>query len=163
MRSIICLALLLGQMPVVQEPPPLNAVALTTAIGSAADAQGVLSALLAYEFRTETYPTRSGTAVRPRKELFLASQLREEWLPTVEDVEFVRLSDAEAKDLRAQCGTYWIISVLDRSSDTITLILSEKCRGGAHVYRISIAERKVGMPGIASGIVRRDRDCPCMK
>jgi hypothetical protein len=44
-----------------------------------------------------------------RREFFLASQMRAEWLPSIPGVEFVRLSDAGIAGHISTCGTYWLV------------------------------------------------------
>ena len=68
---------------------------VTAEIGSDADARSVLAMVLTH-----------AVASRSKKEFFLASQIRDEWLPTVKGVEFVRLSDSEIAGHLGKCGYY---------------------------------------------------------
>jgi hypothetical protein len=108
-NRILCGALVGSSILVVAGTPqarqgvstsPPTATEITALIGSDADAEAVMSAALAF-------PPGS----RPRKEFVLASQIREDWIPQVEGVEIVRVSDAEAASLLLACGTYWVITV----------------------------------------------------
>jgi hypothetical protein len=43
----------------------------------------------------------------------LGRQIRISWLPNVEGVEFVRLSDAQATARRSDCNNHWVVRVVN--------------------------------------------------
>ena len=76
-------------------------------------------------------------AERSRREFFLASQIRNEWLPTVQRVEFVRLSDNDIAAHLAKCGYYWMIYRVERSDNVVSLWLFQNCGSTARDYVVS--------------------------
>jgi hypothetical protein len=105
-----------------------------------------------------------------RREFFLASQIRAEWLPVVQGVEFVRLSETEIPGHLAKCGYYWIINRLERSDNVVSLWLGQRCGGTTLHYLVSFDGRdwRLGPPGggglqgIGSGFEGRPPGCPCL-
>jgi hypothetical protein len=145
--------------------PPLTSVAIAAAIGSDADARTVIAMVLSHAMQ----PAESS-----RREFFLASQIRNEWLPTVQRVEFVRLSDDDIAAHLAQCGYYWMIYRVERSDNVVSLWLSQKCGSGTRDYVVSFDGREWRLgppgtgndgggwaPGIGSGFSGRPPGCPC--
>ena len=78
-----------------QSIPTLAIADIVTKIGSEADARAVLIAVLTHAMEN-----------RSKQEFFLASQVRNEWLPASRGAEFVRLAEAEISDHLAGCGSY---------------------------------------------------------
>ena len=64
--------------------------------------------------------------------LVLSRQIRVEWLPKVEGVEFVRLSDADAAKLLTSCGTYWVIAAAVTDRGRLRISTNEQCNASTH-------------------------------
>jgi hypothetical protein len=154
-----------------QQSPPLTVERITKSIGSEADAQAVVSLALADEFRPRGNPPTS-----VRREYFLGSHFRAEWLPDVDAVEFVLLTDEEAGRHISACGQYWEVEHVSRSSDTVSFQFGQRCGGRSKIYTYSLRagqwrlgppDLKEGYgwaPGIGSGITERERQgCPCLR
>jgi hypothetical protein len=146
--------------------PPLTSAAIAAAIGSDADARTVIAMVLSHAMQ----PAESS-----RREFFLASQIRNQWLPTVQRVEFVRLSDDDIAAHLATCGYYWMIYRVERSDNVVSLWLRQRCGFSARAYVVSFDGRewRLGppgtgkdgggwVPGIGSGISGRPPGCPCL-
>jgi hypothetical protein len=84
-----------------------------------------------------------------RREFFLASQMRAEWLPSIPGVEFVRLSDAGIAGHISTCGTYWLVDKVERIDNVVSMMLNRKCGGTVMGYIVSLAggEWRFGPPG----------------
>jgi hypothetical protein len=135
--------------------PPVTVEAMTAAIGSVVDARAVIGAAFAQEF---------GSSRQPAREFFLSSQVPKDWLPRIQGIEFVGLSDREAAALLSKCLTYWVIRSVERSADVVSLVLERKCSGGSHHYQISFDAGmwRADLRGLGSGFVGRPTDCPCL-
>jgi hypothetical protein len=99
-----------------------------------------------------------------RSEFLLASQIRREWLPVVQGVNFVLLPDSEIRGFLSRCGQYWVISDLTRTKNLVKMLLGLKCGGSARGYSVSF-DGKDWQPrqtGIGSGIPMPQPDCPCL-
>lgn len=166
---IACLFFVAGVRSTGQDTdaPLLTIDDITTAIGSDTDAQGALSTALAFQFRPQS---------RPRQEYFLSSQVRAEWLPTIEGVEFVRLTGAEIAGHLANCGRYWLLRRVERSDNAVWVELTHRCGGQSrsHVVSFSDGQWRLGWPnrppgtvgfvgGVGSGFVGRPPGCPCLR
>jgi hypothetical protein len=86
----------------------------------------------------------------------LSRQIRVEWLPSVEGVEFVRLSDAEAVTHSSICGDYWVISVSKdyRDNGILWVNTRRKCRAGSSGMAFAFRDgewRFTGGGGTGSG------------
>ena len=110
-----------------------------------------------------------------RREFFLASQIRNEWLPTVQRVELVRLSDTDIAAHLATCGYYWMIDRVERTNNVVSLRLRQRCGSTARDYVLSFDGRewRLGppgtgkdgggwVPGIGCGFNGRPPGCPCL-
>ena len=136
---------------------PLTADRIAAAIGSDADARTVMSMFLTDAFRP------AGSA---RTEYVLRNQMRDEWLPTVEGVEIVQLSDADAAARWATCQSYMVISVVRQSNGSVRVIRSPKCSASARGtdFAIRDGEWRAVSRGIGSGFAGIPADCvPCIK
>jgi hypothetical protein len=164
---VVAVALLATGTVCAQDAPgsPLTIASITTAIGSDADARGIFSLVFAHVFQRGS----------PRKEFLLSSQLRREWLPAVDRVDFVLLAETEAATLISKCGRYWMVSRVERSGTVVSLRLSERCGGTLLGYVVSLDGRewRLGppgtgqngggwVPGIGSGFAGRPPGCPCL-
>lgn len=129
---------------------PLLSTDIITIIGSDADARAVVGQVL-----TEV--------ARLRVSVFLASQIRHEWLPVAKGVDFVRLADTEIRGFLSGCGRYWIISNLERTRNVVKLRLSLKCGGATRDYSVSFSgsEWQLRLMGTGSGYSGFRPDCPC--
>ena len=138
-----------------EQPQTANQIAAT--IGTDADARTVMSMFLTDAFRP---------ADSPRTEYVLSSQMRDEWLPTVEGVEIVQLSDADAAARWATCRSYIVIFVSRQSNGRVLVIRRPKCSASARGTDFAIRDgqwRAVGS-GIGSGFAGIPADCvPCLK
>jgi hypothetical protein len=142
---------------------PLRIADITRVIGSDRDARDVVAAVLTHAM------------LGWRREFFLASQLREEWLPAIPGVEIVRLSETAIVDHLLNCGYYWMINRLERTGDVVTVTLRTKCGCSSRDYIVSFDGRdwRLGppgtgkdgggwAPGIGSGCVGPQPGCPCL-
>jgi hypothetical protein len=163
--AAICSVLMTAGNWAVQDStaPALSIRDITAEIGSDVDAHNVLGIVLTHAMATG-----------PRREFFLTSQMRNEWLPAIPGVEFVRLADSEVGAHLAGCGRYWIIGHLQRVDNVVTMWLNQVCGGSTLQYIVSFdgSEWRLGppgagkngggwVPGRASGFVRRPPGCPC--
>jgi hypothetical protein len=155
--GVVCLVgLAVGNTKGQDKPAsPLTGAAISTEIGNTVDAQGVISTVL-----TRLFPPTG--ALSPTKVFFLGSQVRDEWLPVVKGIEFVRLSEPDAVALVANCGTYWMVGRVHRANDVVSLVFSRKCGAGSRHYRVRITglEYQADLVGVGSGLVASP-DCPC--
>ena len=146
--------------------PPLTGAAVAAAIGRDTDARAVIAIVLGHAMQP---------AERSRREFFLASQIRNEWLPTVQRVEFVRLSDTDIAAHLATCGYYWMIDRVERTNNVVSLRLRQRCGGTSLGYVVSFDGRewRLGPPGTGkdgggwgpgrgSGFNGRPPGCPCL-
>jgi len=85
-----------------------------------------------------------------RREFFLASQIRTEWLPSIPGVEFVRLADAEVNKHISACGRFWLVDKLERVDNVVSMTLNQKCGGTVRAYIVSLDgnEWRLGPPGV---------------
>ena len=147
-----------------QAIPTLSIADIVTKIGSETDARAVLIAVLTHAMEN-----------RSKREFFLASQVRNEWLPAGHSTEFVRLADTELADHLAACGSYWEVGNVQRTDNVVSLALGQKCRGTALFYIVSFDGREWRLgpptsrgvwgwtPGIGSGFAGRPPGCPCLR
>ncbi len=145
--------------------PPLTRASLSAAIGSDADARDIFSLVFAHMFQ-------SGS---PRQEFLLNSQFRPDWLPVVDRVDLVLLTEPDAAALLVKCGRYWMVGPIKRVGDVVSLTVSQRCGGTMREYVASFDGRawRLGppgtgengrgwAPGIGSGFVGRPTGCPCL-
>ena len=120
-------------------------------IGSDVDARNVIAQVLA-------------DIARLRATVFLASQIRSEWLPMIKGVNFVRLPDAQIRGFLSGCGQYWIITALQRTQNIVKLRLEQKCGAAARDYTGSLEGNAwwVTLDGQGSGYWCPLPDCPCV-
>ena len=149
LRMLVTVAFLVGATVAAQETAGarLTVDGIAATIGSDADARGVISRVFAHLFSSESN-------ARQRKEFLLASQLRPEWLPAMDRVEFVLLTDAQAVTLIAKCGSYWMVSGVKRTeNNVISLQLDHWCAGSVRDYVVSFdgKEWRLGPPGLNGG------------
>jgi hypothetical protein len=152
-----------------QTVPILTTSDIVAIVGSDVDARNVIARVLTHAMAN---PHAMGSR---RWEFFLASQIRNEWLPVAEGVDFVRLADTEIAGFLAGCGSYWVIGHLERVEKVVSIRLSKKCGGTALDYIVSFdgSEWRLGppgagkdrgwVPGIGSGIAGPRPECPCLK
>ncbi len=144
--------------------PMLTSGEIVSIIGSDVDARGAISAVLTHAM-----------AQRSKREFFLATQMSNEWLPSLPGVELVRLTDSEIAAHVANCGLYWVVNRIERSDNVVSLSLSQKCGGASLTYIVSFDERgwRLGppatgkdrggwVPGTGSGIAGPMSECPCL-
>jgi hypothetical protein len=133
--------------------PALVSTDIIAIIGSDADARTAIGKVLA-------------DAMGPyhQTEFLLASQIRSEWLPAVQGVKFVLISDSDLSGFLSQCGTYWIITNLKRTQNVVTMVLDLKCGGRALGYSVSFDGKgwEARHTGTGSGIIMPQPDCPCL-
>src|SRR5690349_10421785 len=104
------------QPTVAVERRPLTSEALIAAIGSEADARGVVRLALASLF-----------AQQHNGRLFvLETQIRDAWLPEVKvaPIEIIRLTDAEMQRHLAACGDYWELFDVTRRDNVVSMMIS---------------------------------------
>jgi hypothetical protein len=146
---------------------PLSVEEIAAAIGTDADAAGVFSAIFAHMFR-------STAGSRQIRESLLLSQLRPEWLPVVEGVDFDLMTAVEAEALIQNCGRYWFVTRVDRADKVVTVVLNRRCACAAREYVVSLNgdEWRLGPPGtgengrgwgpgMTCGCAGRPAGCPC--
>jgi hypothetical protein len=132
---------------------PLVSTDIIRIIGSDVDARNVIAQVLA-------------DIARLRATVFLASQIRSEWLPMpmIKGVDFVRLPDAQTRGFLSGCGQYWIITALQRTQNVVKLRLELKCGATARDYTGSLQGNAwwVSLDGQGSGYSCPQPDCPCL-
>jgi hypothetical protein len=148
-------------------PQPSQSVAPPTrreiaeAIGTDADAGAVLRVVLAHAM------------TQSHREFFLASQIADEWSGRLSRANVVLLSETDAVQHLAACGSYWVVERVQRTADTVSLWLTNRCGGSTLHYLVSFDghEWKLGpparggggwVPGIGSGIAGHLAECPCL-
>ena len=116
----------------------LTSNAIKAEIGTDADARSVVVQVLTHLMGNHE-----------RREFFLASQIRTEWLPSIPGVEFVRLADAEIVTHISACGEYWLVDKIERVDNVVTMTLNHRCGGTFRVYIVSFEgnEWRLGPPG----------------
>ena len=84
----------------------------------------------------------------------LSRQIRVEWLPSVEGVEFVRLSDAEAVTRSSACGDYWVIAVGPSHNGNLGVVTRPRCSASVSYMEFAFRDgewRDTGRRGTGSG------------
>jgi hypothetical protein len=129
---------------------PLVSTDIIRIIGSDVDARAIIAQVLA-----ETAHLRAT--------VFLASQIRREWLPVMKGGDFVLLSDTEIRRFLSRCGRYWFITDLERTQSVVRLRLNLKCGGSVRDYTASFGEAgwQVRLNGVGSGYSGLRPDCRC--
>jgi hypothetical protein len=120
---------------------PAAAAQIAAAIGSDADARTVMSMFL-----TETFPPSD----RRRTEFLLRDQIRDEWLPKLQGVELVPLSEGDATARLTMCGTFLVLSAQKQSDGVVRVSRQAKCM--ASVYATDFAFRDRQWRPVASSI-----------
>lgn len=125
-----------GQGPAARKP--LTQDQIVAVIGSATDAGRALWQVLSHAL-AHTQPPHH----------LLSSQIRAEWLPTIDGMPLVLLSDDDAMALAGACGTYWVIETIRREGDVVSLFLGRRCSGGTLAYIVSFdgQDWRLGPPG----------------
>ena len=154
---ILTAGIVLGQN---QTARTLTSNDIIARIGSEVDVRNVMARVLSHAMQGG------------RREYFLASQMRAEWLPVVQGVEYVRLADDEIAAHLSACGRYWIIG-LERSGNVVSMRLGQRCGGTVLEYIVSFDGREWRLgppdlgkngwgPGIGSGFFGgRPPECVC--
>ena len=122
----------------VGETQPADRIA--AAIGSEADARIVMTMFLRETFQPGD---------RARTEFVLRSQMRDEWLPNLQGVAIVQLSEADAT-ARLACGSYLVISAQRQNDGVVRVTGQPKC--SASVQTTDFAIRDGQWRAVASGI-----------
>jgi hypothetical protein len=149
----------------VTESEPQTESEIAGLLGSDAEAM----ALISDELKHVGSVRRDGVAV-------LSRQIRDEWVPQMDGVEFLRLSDADAVKRLASCetsGTYWLVLVSQLDGGMVRITTTEKCGGVSYVARFERHEGQWRVPGvgpgmgwaraIASGLTSIPPECECLK
>jgi hypothetical protein len=118
-----------------QKAPTLDDI--TVAIGNEVDSRNVFVTVLTHAMRDH------------KREFFLASQIRNDWMPVLQGVEFVRLADTEIVGHISACGRYWIVSLVERANSVVRMKLNQRCGGTTLDYIVSFdgAVWRIGPPG----------------
>jgi len=123
-----------------QDPPTrvLTSNDIKAEIGTDADARSVVAQVLTHLIFGHD-----------RREFFLASQIRTEWLPSTPGVEVVRLANAEIVGHISGCGQYWLGEKVERVDNVVSMRLKRKCGGTVLDYIVSFEESqwRLGPPG----------------
>jgi hypothetical protein len=116
----------------------LTSNAIKAEIGTDVDARSVVAQVLTHL-----------VVNHERREFFLASQIRPEWLPAIPGVEFVRLADAEIVRHVSACGRYWLVDKVERVDNVVSMMLNQRCGGTSRGYIVSFEgnEWRLGPPG----------------
>lgn len=162
--AIFCILMSGGSWASQETAPLLTSNDITAKIGTEADARDVFVTIFTHVMGN-----------RSRREFFLGSQIRKEWLPALKNVEFVRLADTEVAEHLSSCGQYWFINRLERADKVVSVWLNQRCGGTSLDYVVSFdgSEWRLGPPGtgkdgrgwgpgIGSGFVGRPPGCPCV-
>ena len=166
--AVVAVALVSAANVLAQDAPgpPPTVASITAAIGSDADARDVFSIVFTHMFQPSYQATK----------FLLSSQVRPGWLPAIDRVDFVLLTDAEAATLISNCGTYWRVSRVEHSDKVVSLRFDERCGGTRLEYVVSFDGHawRLGppgtgqngggwSPGIGSGFSGPPPDCPCFQ
>ena len=93
----------------------------------------------------------------------LSRQIPPDWLPRVEGVEFVRLSEPEAVARSAACGHYWIFSVANSPRPgNLRITTGQRCNAGTSGKEFARRDgewRDTGISGVGSGWVGPPPEC----
>lgn len=135
----------IGQANQTAPQPPIQTDSdIVAVVGNDAGAATLVPAIL-------SDLTRSDSPV-----FVLDRQIRASWLPHVEGVEFVRLSDAEAAARRADCNNYWFVNVV-RNPRTSGVRLSRRqtCSASVHGKDFELRQGvwRLTSTGVGSGWV----------
>jgi hypothetical protein len=164
--AAICSVLMTAESLTGQNPatPLLTLNDIAVAINDEMDARHVFVTVLTH-----------GMGNHERREFFLASQVRSEWLPVIPGVEFVRLTDTEIAGHLSACGHYWLVSKVERVDNVVSMKLNQRCGGTMLDYIVSLEGQQWRLgppgtgkdgggwgPGIGSGFVGRPPGCPCL-
>ena len=116
----------------------LTSNAIQAEIGTDADARSVVALVSSHVMVNHE-----------RREFFLASQIRTEWLPSIRGVEFVRLADADIVRHISACGVYWLVDKVERVDNVVSIRLSQRCGGTSRDYIVSFEgnDWHLGPPG----------------
>jgi hypothetical protein len=124
--------------------PLQNDIELVSVIGSETQTAILISAILS-DFGRSDSPV-----------VVLGRQIRMTWLPAVEGVDFVRLSDAEAAARTSGCGNYWFVTVenVPRNGD-LRVSRQRTCSASVHSMDFALREGEWHQTrtGIGSGWV----------
>ena len=148
----------------INDPAPLVSTDIIATLGSDIDARGAIRQVLTHAMHPDREP-----------HFFLASQIQSEWLPVVKGVNSVRLADTEVAGHLSGCGSFWIISRLERAGNIVRMSVYHKCGGTLLDYIASFdgGEWRLGPPGtgkdgrgwgpgMGSGFATPQPDCPCV-
>jgi hypothetical protein len=137
----------------IEAAAPLVSTDIIAIFGSEGDARTVIAKVLT-----------DAVAQYHRSEFLLSSQIRREWLPVIQGVNFVLISDADIRGFLSRCGQYWIITGLTRTQNVVTMLLHSKCGGTTRGYSVSFdgKEWQLRQTGIGSGFPMPQPDCPCV-
>ena len=116
----------------------LTSNAIRAEIGTDADARRVVALVLNHLMLNHD-----------RREFFLASQIRTEWLTSIPGVELVRLGDADIVGHISTCGVYWLVDKVERVDNVVSMKLSQRCGGVSRDYIVSFEGNgwHLGPPG----------------
>jgi hypothetical protein len=156
--SLAAIILMAGSAVGVQDAvrPQHTVESITRVIGNESDARAIFLKVYDLMFNTDDK--------RKRRELFLHSQIRPEWVPVLSQVDLVLTTETEAASL-SECNFYRTVDRVTRSENTVTMELGEHCGGGSRRYTASFddGEWHVGPSGLGSGIVGPPIGCPCLR
>ena len=156
--GIVCVVVLLVAAIPAQTPqaePPQTGAEIAGLIGSDTEAQALVSGELKHLSGNRRIPV-------------LARQIRPEWVPHVDGVEFLRLSDGDAEKHLANCetgGSYWVMSVNQLDGGMLEVTTSLKCGVSTHSVQFDRSEGqwRARRRGIGSGIVEVPPECECLR
>jgi len=165
---LIVASVMWGAMTVPQsgpvEAPPLPSDWIVSEIGSEASARQVVNLILGSLFEER----------HRGRDYVLASQIRKDWLPDQATTKIIRLVESDVRRHLATCGHYWVLSDIRRTSNVVSMKVSEKC-GCTFKEYVATFENDVwhlGSPygargggwveGIGSGCVGPPPGCPCL-
>jgi hypothetical protein len=117
---------------------PITSNDIKAEIGTDADARSVVAQVLTHLMLNHE-----------RREFFLASQIRPEWLPSIPGVQFVRLADTDVLKHISACGRYWLVDKVERADHVVSVMLNQRCGGTSRRYIVSLEENewRLGPPG----------------
>ena len=135
-----------------QEQPLPRIDDITATFGNEAEAGTVFLKVLTHLFQQGN-----------RKEFLLRDQIRPEWLPKSDRVQFVLTTEADATKV-SECNLYWRVAKVERSGNVITIRFNQRCGGTTKDYRVERngQEWQFALAGIGSGFVGRPEGCPCV-
>jgi hypothetical protein len=136
--------------------PLQTAQEMSATVGKDSDAASLISKALVMFLRRQPQ--------RPRTVTVLASQLPDEWLPSIQNVQFRRLDDDAMQSHYDSCGTFLWVSI-QQSRQQMVATVSEgyrMCLRDYSSYRFSLTTNGWQFTPDRTGIIFGGFACECL-